>query len=167
MTSSITKTLRNEFENAALNHVAKKHLRGNEWKAFQELTETFEKKRQQEKSAYRDEYGERVRRTEKYLIDKAGEKKRDFKHRWFGQDKFSRSAIQGQAQKIVRQQHRVHLEALNEQERESKDAFLTRIDRREHLREKMKQDFAQAVDRRSGMDRRRSTPKPAHSRDLV
>lgn len=163
MTSSITKQLENVFENAALNHVAKKLLKSNEWKQYDAITKQFDKRRKLERKDFRDQYHVRLRRTEKYLIDKAASKKRDFKHRWFGQDNFSRASIKTQADKLIRQQHRATLLALDEQEREQKDSLLARCDKRNLLRDKLKQDFARATDRRQGVERRQ-THAPTRSR---
>lgn len=161
MPSSLTSDLKSHFEMASFKQLADKHLRGDDWKKLQDIKEDFAKRRDEAEQTYSEEYAFRVSAVKKYLIDKAASKPRDFKHRWFGQDRFSKSAITHHAQRIVRNTHRMTLAGIDKQERKAIDKLVDKSEQRQVIRDKLAQDFSRATDRRRGQDRRRDDRQPS------
>lgn len=155
MASSITDDLKRTFGVAALRKVARKILAANEWKELQLIKKTYSDRRQYEQRAHELEYHTRVEVVRKRLINQAGEKNKDFKHRWFSNDRFDKSAITRQAHRQVRNQHFQLLGRLETLEIKDVEALMDRSAHRLRLRENPKQDFSKAVDRRHG-ERRKS-----------
>ncbi len=151
---NLSNQIRRAYKLASLRHEAAKTLRGNDQVAYSKVVVTFAEQRKLEIQSFHNEYRTRVEVERKRLIDQAGEKNRNFQHRWFGSDKFDKTAITRQAQRNVRHHHESTLARLDKQETEVVDGMLKRAGHREALREKPKHDFEKAVDRRQGKDRR-------------
>ncbi|MDD9911202.1 MAG: hypothetical protein OXR62_16160 [Ahrensia sp.] len=156
MTSDITQQLKQTYGKAALEREAARNLNGDEWKQFQQIKRKYADLIKFENRAYELEYKTRVEVVRKRLINKAGEKNRDFKHRWFGSDRFDKSDITRQAERQVRDEHRVLLDHLEKKEMAEIDGLLDQAGHRQKQREKPKNDFARAADRRDGQERRHS-----------
>lgn len=148
--------IRQAFKLAVLRHEAAKNLRGEDQETYGKVVTAYAEQRKLEVEAYHNEYRTRVEVERKRLIDKAGEKNKSFQHRGFGSDKFDKEAITRQAERNVRQDHEWTLAHLDTQETEIVDGILERAGHRETLREKLKHDFGNAADRRTGQDRRKS-----------
>lgn len=151
---NLSKQIRQAYKLASLRHEAAKMLRGNDQVAYSKVVMAFAEQRKLEIQSFHNEYRTRVEVERKRLIDQAGEKNRNFQHRWFGSDRFDKAAITRQAQRNVRHHHESTLARLDKQETEVVDGMLERAGHREALREKPKHDFEKAVDRRQGKDRR-------------
>lgn len=156
MTTDNTQQLKQTYGKATLEREAARNLTGIEWKQFRQIKQKYDDQRKFENRAYELEYKTRVEVIRKRLINKAGEKNRDFKHRWFGSDGFDKSALTRQAQRQVRGEHRSFLDHLEKKEMAEIDGLLDGAGHRQKQREKPKNDFARAADRRDGQDRRHS-----------
>lgn len=154
MAFDITKELKQTYGKAALANEARKNLNGAEWKEFQQIKAKFEEQKLYEQRTFELEYKTRVEVARKRLINKAGEKNRDFKHRWFGSDRFDKDATLRQAKRQVRNEHAALLSHLDKQEMAEVEGLLERSVHRQKLRDKPKVDFARATDRRDGAERR-------------
>lgn len=155
--SKITDDLKKVFDLAGLQREAAKKLKPEEWAAYREINEGFDAKVRFENRQYELGYQKRVASVRKKLIDKAGSKPRDFVHKWFGRDGFSRDAIDRQAQVTVRNAHQSKIDGLNDQRFEELNRFVEGTERRKAQRDKPRRDFQRATDRRVGPDRRGPT----------
>lgn len=152
---NMTVQVRQAFKLASLRHEAAKNLRGEDQVAYSKVVMAYAEQRKSEIKEFRSDYRTRFEVERSRLIDKAGEKNKNFQHRWFGSDKFDRSAIDRQAHRNVRHDHEQRLARLDQQETEVVNGILERAGHRQAQREKPKKDFQKAVDRRQGQDRRR------------
>ena len=152
--SDIVRAVRQTFDLAALRLKAERSLTADDWHVYQRVTKAHAKMRGSAERAYGLEYQNRMATVSKRLIDEAGSKGQNFTFRWFGRDRFSKSAINQQAQIVVELAHRRDLAAIDESETESLKRLLAKAERRGRLREVPKRDFANAIDRRSTPDRR-------------
>jgi len=159
MTFNINEELKRTFGLASLRREAAKFLNAKEWKEYQKITNRFAGQKRFEQRAYEIEYDTRVEIVRKRLINKAGAKTKEFKHRWFGNDRFDKSAIGRQAHKQVKSQHMKLLAHLENQEFKEVESLMDACQHRRQQREKPKQDFKQATDRRKNIERRQSTPR--------
>lgn len=153
--SSISNDLKRTFGIATLRREAAKILNASEWKELQGIKKKFLNQAKFEKRAHELEYDTRVEVMRKRLSNQAGSKTRDFKRRWFGNDRFDKAAIDRQAHRLVRNQLHQSLGRLEIQETRAINALMDRSEHRQHLREKPKQDFNKKADRRQG-ERRQS-----------
>ncbi len=154
MRSSTDDDIKRSFDLISLRREAAKMLTGREWSEFQKIKKAYEDKRRFEQRAYELEYDTRVEVVRERLINQAGEKNLDFKHRWFSHDRFDKSAINRQAHRWVQDQHQRRLAHLEAREIKDIDKLLNCCERRRKLREKPRRDFDRATDRRSGKERR-------------
>ena len=101
----------------------------------------------------------RVEKALQARIDKAGVKDRSFKHRLFGSDNFDKSALTRQAHRDVQHDHARRMSQLASGETRELDALVSTAEQRDatkqELREKARDDFQRATDRRAGSARRR------------
>jgi len=164
LTFDTSKELKNLYTMATLHREAAKTFSGDEWKEFQQIRKNRADTKQFEQRAFEQEYKTRVGIARKRLINKAGEKNKDFKHRWFGADGFDKAAIDRQAQKIVRGEHQKLMMHIDSQEVKEIESLVDRSAHRQVMSEKPKQDFTRAADRRKGADRRQMDKGPAHRR---
>jgi len=155
VTFNITHELRHTFGLASLRQEAAKILNAKEWKEFQKIRAAHAGIKRVEQRAYEMEYITRVEVARKRLINKAGSKTRDFKHRWFGSDRFDKSAIGRQAHRQVKAQHAKLLGHLENQEIKDVQSLLNACEKRTRQREKPKRDFKQATNRRKDAQQRR------------
>lgn len=155
MSINISEELRRTFDLASLRQEASKDLTAAQWKEFRQIKQTYDERRRFEDRQFKAEYPTRVEIARKRLINQAGEKKKDFKHRWFGQDRFDRSAINRQAHRNVRAQHVQLISGIDRQETRDLHAFFNRCRQHHEQREKPKQEFNRAADRRQVRRRQR------------
>jgi len=160
MSSETQREITRTFELAALKREAAMNLSGDEWARYQKIRETFEGQRRFEDRNHELEYQTRFEIARKRRIDQAGTKDRKFVHRWFGNDGFDRAAIDRQAHRDVRDAHHRVIAALEKQEISEIDALLERCTHRQELREKPRNDFDRATDRRTGEERRQVYQSP-------
>jgi len=143
---------------ASLKHLASKNLNRQERKAYSKITEKYDGLRSFEQRAHETEYDTRVEVARKRIINQAGAKNRDFKHRWFGNDQFDKSATLRQAHRNVRGQHHQLMGGIDKIAK-----LLEACEKRTRLRDKPKHDFENAIDRRArhGLpnDRRQARPR--------
>ena len=156
----ISEELKRTFDLAALRREAAKTLTATEWKELQNIKKTHDDTRRFENRQYEMEYRTRVEVARKRLINQAGAKSKDFKHRWFGQDRFDKAAIHRQAQRNVRNQHHQLMAGIDQQESRAIRQLLDHCEKRTQLRDKPKKDFNQAADRRLSPDRRQAQSRP-------
>ncbi|MCP4195979.1 MAG: hypothetical protein GY762_02420 [Proteobacteria bacterium] len=164
MTFDTGKELKNLYTMATLHREAAKTFSGDEWKEFQKIRKDTAELKRFEQRAFELEYKTRVGIARKRLINKAGEKNKDFKHKWFGSDGFDKAAIDSQAQKIVRGEHQKLMTHIDAQEVTKIESLADRSSHRKSMREKPKRDFTKAADRRKGAERRQKDKGPAHRR---
>lgn len=161
MTFNISEEIKRTFDLAGLKHQAAKDFTSQEWKAYRKITEKFDGFRRFEQRTYEMEYKTRVEVASKRLINQKGAKVREFKHTWFGHDQFDKSAINRQAVRNVRNSHHQLMAGIDNQQARETAQLLDACEKHTELREKPKQDFANATDRRArnGLPQdRRQTP---------
>lgn len=149
MSYNISDEIKRTFDLASLKHQAAKDFTSQEWKAYRKIAEKFDDLRRFEQRNYEMEYKTRVEVARKRLINKAGSKSKDFKHRWFGQDQFDKSAVHRQAVRNVRNSHHQLMAGIDKQEARETTQLLESSEKRTMQREKPKQEFANATDRRA------------------
>ena len=153
--SSLSDEVRATFEKAALRHEAAKGLDGEEWARYRRIHSDHDAQVRFEQRAFELEYRTRFEIARKRLIAKAGDRHLALKHRWFGQDRFDKAAIDRQADRDVRAAHRNLLTHLEARRNEALDALFAESGQDKRLRDMPRDDFASAVDRRCGEERRR------------
>lgn len=144
--------IKRTFHLAGLRNEAAKTLNGDEWKQFQKIKRDFADLRRFEGRAYEIEYDTRLEVARKRLINQAGAKNKDFKHRWFGTDNFDKEAITRQARRVVRDDQHKLMAHLETKEAQAVDSLLEKSQHRKESREKPKRDFERATDRRQQTD---------------
>lgn len=154
MDFNISNELKQTFELATLKRQAMHGLSAKDWNAFQKITDRFDEKRRFESRNYKLEYKTRVEQVTRKLIDKAGSKPKDFKHRFFGNDTFDKSAIQRQAHRQVRNHFENTLSVLQKQELSEKSDLMDRAKPNREIKHSAKNQFERATDRRSSRERR-------------
>ncbi len=105
MSFIISDEIKRTFDLASLKHQAARDFNAQEWKAYRKITQKFYELRRFEQRTYEIEYKTRFEVARKRLINRAGAKSKDFKHRWFGNDQFDKSVINRQAERNVRNSH--------------------------------------------------------------
>ena len=146
--------IRKAFGLAGLRREAMAKLNGEDWQAYRKIKDEIDAHRRFEQRDYKLNYKSRVEQERQSLIDKAGAKVRDFTPFWSRNDKFSPAATLRQAERNVRRAHQKRLAQYDAREVGVSEALVKRADHRNALREKPIQDFARAVDRRDGNERR-------------
>lgn len=124
-TTSLTAELKAHFGVASMNREASMKLTGDQWQRYRQLDEQFAKARKALNTAYFREYDTRVEVARRRLIDQAGSKNLNFKHRVFGRYAFDAGAITRQAQREVRFNHDAQVKALATREHDAKESFLS------------------------------------------
>ena len=162
MSYNISEDLKSTFHLATLRNEAAKDLNASEWKKFQQIKTRHDDLRRFEQRAHEMEYKTRVEVARKRIINKAGAKNKDFKHRWFGNDQFDKSATNRQAHRNVRGQHHQLMAGIDKMEARDITKLLDTCEKRNQLRDKPKHDFEQATDRRGrdGLPQDRRQPRP-------
>lgn len=149
MTFSISEELKRTFDLASLKHQAFKYLNAKEWNTYRKTTEKYGALRRVEELAFKIEYKTRFEVARKRLINKAGSKPKDFKHRWFGSDQFDKSTVNRQADRNVRAQHSQLMAGIDKKEAGEIRPLLDRSEHRQQMKDKPRQDFSEATDRRA------------------
>lgn len=148
MTFSISEELKRTFDLAGLHNKAFKTLNAGEWNTYNKIAKKFDEQRRVEEQAFKAEYKTRFEVARKRLINKAGEKPKDFKHRWFGSDQFDKSAVNRQADRNVRTQHHQLMAGFDQKEAGEIKQLLDGSEHRQQAREKPLKDFENVTDRR-------------------
>ena len=148
MSFNISDEIKRTFDLASLKHQAAKDFTSQEWKAYRKIGQKYDDLRRFEQRSYEIEYKTRFEVARKRLINQKGAKTRDFKHRWFGNDQFDKSAINKQAERNVRNSHFQLMAGIDSQEARETSQLLESCEKRTEQREKPKRDFANAADRR-------------------
>lgn len=161
--SSIHDDVKKSFDLASLRSVAKRDLNGKDWEDYAKIRKNIEAEKRFERRDYQLNYKPRVEAEHKRLIDQAGAKKRRFNAPWARDDTFNPAAIQKQAQRNVRHAHMQAIARVEKREADAIDGLLERSAPERALREKTKQDFASATNRRDGEERR--TRRQIRTRD--
>ncbi len=149
MSFNISDEIKRTFDLANAKHRAAKNSTSQEWKDHRKITKKFDDLRRFEQRTYEIEYKSRFEVARRRLIKKAGSKTKDFKHRWFGQDRFDKSAINSQAERNVRNSHRQMMAGIDKQEAHEMTQQLETGKKHVESRDKPKRDFAKATDRRA------------------
>lgn len=129
-------------------------LNNDEWAAFKKTSKNLDDERRYTKRTFELEYADRVSKTERHLIHKAGSVKRRLVDRRFGSDPFGKQEINRQAQLEVRSAYKQDMARIDDRECDAIRTMLDGAKARVEAREKPIKDFQKAVDRRSGEDRR-------------
>ncbi|KPQ05945.1 MAG: Motilin/ghrelin-associated peptide [Rhodobacteraceae bacterium HLUCCA12] len=132
--SSLTAELKTHFGVASMNREAGLKLTGEQWQRYRQLDEQFAKARKALNIAYSREYDTRVEMARRRLIDQAGSKNLNFKHRVFGRYAFDAGAITRQAQREVRFNHDAQVKALAIREHDAKESFLSQCVHQKEMR---------------------------------
>jgi len=156
MAGSITDELKNTFALATLRRESLKILNADEWKVYQKITNRFADQKRFEQRAFELEYKTRVEVARKRLINQAGQVRKSFQPVWARNDRFDRDAITRQAHRQVKAGFKQLMEKFEVSEVREIEGLLNRSEHRRKLREKPRHDFARAVDRRRGMERRQT-----------
>lgn len=152
--SRLTDEIKQAFDLATLRREAMKNLTGSDWSAYVRVTEAHQSQRRFAQRSYTLEHDERIAQARLRLINKAGTKTHDFKHRWFGQDRFAKEAINKQAEKQVYQAYQNDLARIDRDEAQAISELIDAVEARNQKQVKVKDNFERATDRRSGTDRR-------------
>lgn len=147
--------IRKLFNKAAIQNERTKYLSGSDWAEYRRIEEGYADRVRVETRIYEHEYQDRFEAERKRIIDKGGAKDLNFVHRWFGRDKFNSAVIDREADQAVRMAHDQHLLKLQERKEQELDKLFEFGEYRETVREKIKTDFRNATNRRSGQERRR------------
>ncbi len=148
MEINFSKELKQTFNLATLRKKTKGLRSPNDWEKGNKIMNQYERETKKQTKAYYAEYDNRVSNVVKQLIDKAGAKNRDFKHRWFGNDNFDKEKLTRQAHKVVQHDHHRRMTRLEENEAIDLGKLVETIEQRDKLREKPRKDFEKAADRR-------------------
>ena len=149
MSFNIKDEIKRTFDLASLKHACAKDFSAQEWKEYQKIRQKFDDLRRFEQRTFELEYKTRFEVARKRLINRAGSRAKDFKHRWFGGDQFDKSAINRQAERNVRNSHAQLMAGIDKQEARETEQLLENCKKRTDLREKPKRDFSNAADRRA------------------
>ena len=157
--SSITEDLKRTFDLASLRQRAKSLTRPADLEKMSEITKRYAREGNKQEKLYKRDYTTRVEKALQARIDKAGVKDRSFKHRLFGSDNFDKSALTRQAHRDVQHDHARRMSQLASGETRELDALVSTAEQRDatkkELRDKTRDDFQRATDRRAGPARRR------------
>lgn len=153
--SRIQEELKRSFELASLRHEVQKGLSGDDWQRYSEIRERHDRTRQAISRSYEVDYPDLIAREKRRLINEAGEKTVDFKHRLFGTDKFDKDQLHRRAHNRVVEARRRDLGDVDRKEAAALRQLQHRSEAHTRLREKPKEEFTRATERRSGEDRRR------------
>lgn len=145
MSNEVTRT----FNLLGLKRLAARNLNNEDWHDYRQITDKYADLRRFEKRNYETEYKTRVEVARKRLINKAGEKNRDLKHRWFGRDQFDKSAILRQAQRDVRANQDRLMAGIDDMEARDLRQLLDRAGERSQSQVKPRPDFEKSADRRA------------------
>ncbi|MFT6658563.1 hypothetical protein [Maritalea sp.] len=156
MTSRISNDIKRSFGLASLQREAAKILTDKEWKTLQAIKQKYADQVKFEKRAFELEYDTRVEVVRRRLINQAGSKTKELKPRWVGRDRFSKADTLRLAQRYVDNQFQQTLAHLEKSEIKEINALMERSEHRQVAREKPRKDFAKAVNRRAGQDRRKT-----------
>lgn len=127
-------------------------LEAEEKKAFESISERYEKMRIKEEQLYRAEYKTRVEVERRNLIDKAGSKTIQPAPRFAFGDRFNNRDLTRQAQLNVRSQHNQTMGRLDAQELKESKTFLEDSSKSKEFKEV----FKQSAERRRSETRRQS-----------
>lgn len=152
--SRIQDELKQTFDQASLQHRAKK-LTGEDWQEYQRITERHQQTRQALEKDFEIDQPDRVARETRRLINEAGSRTLELKHKGYGADRFNRQEIHRRAHNRVLDAHRRDLDSVDQKETQDLQRLVSRAEARQQD-PTSKQDFNRAVDRRSGQDRRQS-----------
>jgi len=156
MASSLSDDLKKTFALASLRNEAAKILTPKEWNELQKIKQKYEGQKQFEKRSFDLEYETRVEVARKRLINQAGQNRKNFQPLWARNDRFDRDAIDRQAHRNVKDGFKRLIEQFELRERRDVQGLLDRCEHSRKQREKPKQDFNQAADRRRSFERRQT-----------
>ena len=105
MTYSQSREIRSIFERATKRKQAQSLRTPADFQKSREIIARHDKAIASATRDYRAEYATRVEMITKRLINKAAQKDKSFTHRFFGRDRFDKSAILRQAHREVRFDH--------------------------------------------------------------
>ena len=148
--SDISDEIKRVFDLASLRIEAVRKLDSDQWATFQKIKKVHDGRRRFVSRMYELEFDKRLAEEQRRQIDKAGEKRLDFVHKWFGQDNFDRSsAIERRALFNVQARHKRDLERIDDQESAELARLIERSDTRKEQREKPLRAFRESTNRRS------------------
>ncbi len=159
MALSTTEKLRHTFHLASLRNEADQLRSGKHWEKRQEIKDRYAKKYSTISKSLSTNYKRNVESTYQKLLHRAAEKNKDFKHRWFGTDKFAEGPLKRQAHKMVRAANMNALHKIETAETKELKSLLRSAGRESKLGRKTKKDFSRAADRRQKPERRSSKPQ--------
>lgn len=150
--------MQNMYRDALMEQTVRKLQTDPDWRRFRAITDAAQRQTVEENESYKADYALRVDKARQDLIRKAGAK--TFDHPTpYGTDRFNKDQINRQAQKNVRHEHERKLHSIREAEVSGYEALGEDIRSRGRLKDHAHDDFARAVDRRAGQDRRMSGPE--------
>lgn len=143
------------FAKAALQHEAALGLQPDDWARYRDIRSESEQLRRIETQRYEREYDTRVEAARKALIDRAGGRTRGLVPRLLGVDRFDRSVIERRAHRLVQGDFQRTLDRLEAAEDQLINDLLASAQNRAPSVKRLTEGFAEAADRRSGLDRRK------------
>ena len=158
--------LNQQFHKASLRTLAKQNLNDHEWNQFQKITERFEKIHDTTEQQHNEHYTLRVDQEHRRLLRERTSPQRHLKYpAWMGYDQLSPQSLKAQAQLNVDKRHDQRLASLNKREKEVVDRLLEKSQTRQQRKGEPTQNFNQATNRRTGIDRRQApTQQPKRRR---
>ncbi len=144
------------FRDATMQNVVLELRTEADWERFNEIKEHAKQQERQEYDNFDNNRSELLKGAVKDLQNQAGSK--TFEHPTpFGTDRFDGSELQKQAETKVVNDHKARLLQIKTEESEAYCELKQDIRAREDVRDHARDNFAQAVDRRAGDERRTPT----------
>lgn len=154
MDMPVHEELRRQFDLVGLRREAGELRTTRQLNEAQDIRERSDRARAKEETLYVERYRTRIEQSARRLIHEAGSWSRDLTPEWAGQDRFAPDAILRQAEREVRHAHERRLQRIVDWERGTLGDLIEKSARENSIHGKAREDFSQAVDRRSGTERR-------------
>lgn len=154
MALTISEELSQVFDLATLRQEASGLKSPHQWRRVTDIWRHCDDARIKEQKRFETRYHSRVEAVRRRLVDEAAAKSFDLKPRWAAEDAFDANGLTRQAEREVRQAHQQRLANIDELERTGLKAVVEESMRENNLRGTAREQFGQAVDRRSHIERR-------------
>jgi len=126
-----------------------------DWSRFREIQNDVTQREQEIRTRFESDRRDLIAKAREELLRRAGSLTHEHPTPFgTGTDKFDKTQITKQAERMVDQGHQSDLLKLREAEAEAYSTLRDSIRGRENVRGQSREAFARAVDRRSGEDRR-------------
>lgn len=157
-------SLKDQYREATMQHLAKEHLCGQNWTHFQSIRHDARNKKKELNKTYEAEYKTRVTQETRRLQRQAGSPTRTLKPKYLGIDQFDKTSLKQQAVRNVENRHHARIALVEKREEDSVEKLVEKAKARRQLKGQPTQAFNRTTDRRSGIDRRQSSDGAGMSR---